>query len=147
MKVILTKDIPSIGKARELKTVKTGYALNYLFPNGLAMEATKENIKKLEDILAEEKAKEEALRKEAEENKKLLEGKNITVKTKIGPDGKLYGAITSKDVADYIKENTSLEIDKRKIVMDNIKTIGTYSVIIKLYPKVEAKINVDIQGE
>lgn len=147
MKVILKADVPSIGKKRDIKDVKSGYFQNYLAPKGLAMEASKENIAMLEKELEDERIREEELRKEAIVLKEKIEKLEIKLKAKLGPDGKIYGSITSKDVAGIIEKEIGCQIDKRKVNLDNIKTIGIHVANIKLHPKVEAKVSIDVESE
>lgn len=147
MKVILLEDVKSIGKAREIKEVKTGYAKNYLIKNSLAIEATKANIAKIEEDIKIEKENREKLLASAKVNKDKLEKLNISVEVKSGPGGRLYGAITAIDISNAIKTQGNIDIDKRKIIMDNIKDAGKHQVKIKLFEDVEAKINLDVIGK
>lgn len=146
MKVILLKDIAGVGKQRQILDVKSGYANNFLFAKGLAVVANDENMKKLNDEIAAQKALEAQIKQEAVDVKNLINDKSVTLKAKSGPDGKLYGAVTSKDICEAINQNLNVDIDKRKVVSDNIKTTGTYTVKIKLHPEVEAQVNVIIES-
>lgn len=147
MQVILKKDIKGTGKAGDIVNVSDGYARNKLIPSGQAVEATEANKRaiarekaNLAQKIAEEKAAAEALAK-------ILEQKPIIVKTKVGEGGKLFGSITSMDIAVAIKEQTGNEVDKKKIVLEKpIKEIGTSKIDIKLYQDVTAKIEVRIEG-
>lgn len=147
MQVILKKDIKGTGKAGDIVNVSDGYARNKLIPSGQAVEATEANKRaiarekaNLAQKIAEEKTAAEALVKK-------LEQKPIIVKTKVGEGGKLFGSITSMDIAVAIKEQTGNEVDKKKIVLSKpIKEIGTSKVEIKLYQDVTAKIDVRIEG-
>lgn len=145
MKVILLKDVDGIGKIRQVVDVKSGYATNFLFPNNLAAKATPENMKKLEKELAEIAAEEARIKAEAVKIKDQLNGKTVKLEAKGGPEGKLYGAVTSQDIADAIEKETGIKTDKRKIVFSTIKQTGSYPVKVKLHPEVEASITVDIQ--
>ncbi len=148
MKVILLEDVKNVGKARDIKDVKPGYGQNYLIRNGLALEATKENMDKLNAQLAEEKANEEKLKAEAIKNKDILEKTSFVIKSKLGPDGRLYGAITNKEVGKTILDQTKIDLDKRKIVIkENIKVAGSHSITIKLYKDVDANITLVVKGE
>lgn len=147
MKVILLEDIKGIGKRREIKNVKTGYANNFLLKNKKAVEATKANIDKLEEEIRLEKENREKLIEEAKKSKEKLEKIRVDLKTKTGPDGKLYGSVTSMDVSVAIKDASGIEIDKRKIVMDNIKTKGEHKIKIKLFEDVEANVLINVLGE
>jgi large subunit ribosomal protein L9 len=104
-------------------------------------------MKKLNDELAAQKALEAQIKQEAAEIKTLIDNKSVTLKAKSGPDGKLYGAVTSKDISEAVNQSLNVDIDKRKVVSDNIKTTGAYTVKIKLHPEVEAQVNVVIENE
>ena len=144
MKVILLEDVRGSGKAGDVVNVSDGYARNMLIPKGLAMEATPQNLKQLE------KKKEAMARKFAEDKaqaleiKKKLEETSVTVKAKAGENGKVFGSITSKDIADALNE-MGYEIDKKKIQLESpIKTTGTTEVTIKLFTEVTGKIKVNV---
>ena len=145
MKVILLKDVPNVGKQQQVLNVKAGYANNFLFAKKLAVPATDANMKELNEQIAKQKAILAQIKKEAEEQKNILEGKMITVKASCGPDGKLYGAVTNKDVAEALKDAFKVDIDKRKIIMDSLKNTGTYTAKIKLHAEVETTINVNVE--
>ena len=148
MKVVLLADVKGHGKKDEVVEASDGYARNYLIPRGLAKEATK-------GALSEVKGKNEAkaYHKEqellaAKETAKKLEGAKVTIKSKAGENGRLFGKITNQNVADAIKYQLHVVIDKRKIVLpDGIKNIGSQSVEIKIYPEVSAKITVETVAE
>ena len=144
MKVILLQDVKKIGKKGDVIEASDGYARNFLFPRKLAQEANDSNMhilnNKKENERKEKLAQLEAAQKLAGE----LKGKEITIKAKTGESGKLFGAITSKDVAELIKAQYKIEIDKKKIVMDTIKLAGGYEIDVKLYPEVSTKMKVII---
>lgn len=144
MKVILLQDVKNVGKKGDVVNSSDGYARNYLFPRKLAEEATDSNLHVLNAKKETERRKKlaeiEAAQKLAEE----LKGKEIKIEAKSGDNGKLFGAITSKDVAELIKKQYKIEVDKKKVVMDTIKLAGTYDVEIKLYPEVSTKMTVII---
>jgi large subunit ribosomal protein L9 len=145
MKIILKADVKDVGKKGELVNASDGYARNYLFPRNLAMEANEGNIKTLEHQRAKEvKKKGEELQSAKEFAKKLSE-LEVSIKVKTGEHGKLFGSITSKDIADEIKNKHGIEIDKKKIILeDAIKVTGTYEVEVKVYPEVHGKLKVNI---
>ncbi len=147
MKVILLKDIPNVGKQSQVLEVKPGYAHNYLFPKGLAVVANDENMKKLAAEIAAQKANEALIKQNAADLKKVIDEKAVTVSAKSGPDGKLYGAVTAKDIAEAIAAALDVEIDKRKILTDAIKTTGRHEIKIKLHPEVESTLYVDDASE
>ncbi|MBR1532331.1 MAG: 50S ribosomal protein L9 [Eubacterium sp.] len=147
MKVILQADVKSLGKKGDLVNASDGYARNFLFPKGLAVEA---NATAMNDFKNKEKAKQfhkaEEL-KAANEVKDRLEGKTVKLTAKAGANGKLFGSVTSKDVAAKIKEEFGENIDKRKITMQDIKAFGTVQADIKIYQGVTAKIFVQVSEE
>ena len=144
MKVILLQDVKRVGKKGEVIEASDGYARNFLFPRKLAEEATNANLhilnNKKENERKEKLAQLEAAQKVAAE----LKGKEIKITAKTGENGKLFGAITSKDVAELIKTQYKVEVDKKKIVMDTIKVAGGYEIDVKLYPEVSTKMKVII---
>lgn len=148
MIVILNKDVKGTGKAGDVVKVSDGYARNMLIPKGLATEATQGNIRHLEKqkaIAAEKKAEEKAAaKKQAEKIGKLT----VTIKTKAGDGGKIFGSITSKDIAEGLKSQHSIEVDKKKIQLSSpIKQTGEMSVDIKLYSEVSAELKVKVEAE
>lgn len=148
MKVILLKEVKGLGKEGDLVNSKDGYARNFLFPKNLAIEATPSNLKKWEEKKAqlEEKKKEE--KNEALALKENIEELTVKIKAKGGKGGKLFGSITSLDIANQLNLQHKINIDKRKIdLKDNIKTSGMKEVEIKLYPEISAKLKVDVEVE
>ena len=144
MKVILLVDVESLGKQRQIVDVKSGYANNYLIKNGLALPASEKNIQNLNSEIAAIEAEQLKIKQAAEELKTRIESKNVKISQSGGPDGKLYGSVTSKDIAEAIKEEHDIDVDKRKIVFEAIKSAGTYNVKIKLHPQVETEIFVTV---
>ena len=146
MKVILLKDVKGLGKEGDLVNSKDGYARNFLFPKDLAIEATPGNLKKWEDKnrQLEEKKKEEI--KEANLLKEKIENLTVDIKAKGGSAGKLFGSITSQDIATALNAQHKIDIDKRKIELkDNIKTTGLKEVDVKLYPEISAKLKINVE--
>lgn len=148
MIVILNKDVKGTGKAGDVVKVSDGYARNMLIPKGLATEATQGHIRHLEKqkaIAAEKKAEEKAAaKKQAEKIGKLT----VTIKTKAGDGGKIFGSITSKDIAEGLKSQHGIEVDKKKIQLSSpIKQTGEMSVDIKLYSEVSAELKVKVEAE
>ncbi len=145
MIVILTKDVKGTGKAGEVVKVSDGYARNMLLPKGLAKEATEGNIRNLEKqkAIAEEKREEQKASaiKQAEE----LDRITLTIKSKGGETGKLFGSITSKDISEELLKQQNIKIDKKKIELDNpIKQTGDFQVDIKLFPEVTASLKIKV---
>ena len=142
MKVIFLQDVKGKGKKGEMKEVSDGYARNYLLPRNLATQATADNLNALkikEKAAAAKAAKEKAL---AEENAKKLEGVQVIIRAKAGSSGKLFGAVTSAEIAEALKEQFGIDIEKNKIVQgDPIKTYGSYTVKAKLGYEVSGNVN------
>ena len=147
MKVILTQDMESLGLGGEIVNVAKGYARNYLIPRGMALEATEQNIKLTERQrknieIKRIKAKEEALKV-----KERLSGVSVTIAQKVGEEDKLYGSVTSMDIADRL-EKQGITVDRRRIVLDKpLKTLGEFAVPVKLHPDVTASIKVVVVPE
>ena len=147
MDVILKKDVKGTGKAGDVVKVSDGYARNKLIPGGLAVEATQANKKAIEREKQKAKEKYEADRATAQELANSFQDKIVVVKTKVGDNGRLFGAITSKDIAEAIKEQTGKEVDKRNIVLDKpIKETGVETIEIKLFQDIRAKVVLKIEG-
>lgn len=145
MKVILLKDIKGTGKKGEIITVSDGHARNYLFPRNLAEPATQGNVKVLKKKKEAKAREEQELLEAAKALAEKLEGIGLVLKSKAGEGGRLFGSITSMDVAKELKETHGLTVDKRKIQMDgHIKEMGEHAVEIKLHPEVTAKVKVTV---
>lgn len=144
MKVILLQDVKKLGKKGDVINSSDGYARNYLFPRKLAEEATDSNLHILNNKNEKERKQKLAEVEAAQKLASELKGKEITIKAKTGDSGKLFGAITSKDVAELIKAQYKVEVDKKKIVMDTIKLAGVHEIDVKLYPEVSTKMKLVI---
>lgn len=146
MKVILLKDVKGTGKKGEIKEVSDGYARNFLLKKDVAVEANQANMKELDE---KSKSKERKALIEYEEAVllgKQMENVNIQIEVKSGEGGRLFGSITSKEIAEQLKKQKNIDIDKRKILMDEpIRTLGSTLVEIKLHQKVTTKIRVDVK--
>ena len=147
MKVILQKDVKGSGKKGDIVNVADGYAKNYLLKNGLAIVANNSA-----SLINASQKQADAYHKEQErlrcvELGKQIENKTIVVKVKCGENGKLFGAITGKEIAEAFKNNMNILIDKHKIILDGaIKTVGEQSVTIKLHPTVSVKFNLKVEA-
>lgn len=144
MKAVLLQDVKGTGKKGELVNVSDGYGRNYLFPRGLAKEA---NAQVMNEIKSAEESRKYHIAKETEEARKVAEsvsGKTLKLTAKSGQGGKLFGAVTSKEVADELKRSFHVDVEKKKIVMDDIKAYGTYECELKLYSGVSTKIYVSV---
>ncbi len=147
MKVILLADVKGTGKKEEIVNVSDGYARNFLFPKKLAVESTPGAAKEIERKKAAERAREMERRAEAEKKAGLLRGKVITVTAKCGAQGRLYGSVTGQEIADALKKQYQVDVDKRKIdLSDAIRTVGETEVVVKLYPEISAKMTVRVTG-
>ncbi len=147
MKVILLKDVKGLGKARDIKEVSDGYARNCLIKQGLAEEATAVKVNSLNIKKgAEEYHRQEEI-KALKEQASKLNGSSVTLKIKCGENGKIFGSVTTKEIADAINE-LGFNVDKKKILLkDAIKNIGEYTVEVKFLPEVLAKVKVIVIGE
>lgn len=145
MIVILNRDVKGTGKAGDVVKVSDGYARNMLLPKGYATEATDGNIRNLEKqkaLLAQKKAEEKAAAEKLAED---LKDKKVVIKTKAGEGGKLFGSITSKDIADAAGKQLNLKLDKKKIQLSSpIRSLGRFDIDIKLYPEVVGVLTVEI---
>lgn len=144
MEVILKQDVKGLGKAGEKVKASDGYARNFLFPKGLAVEANAQAMTEYRNQEASKQHKIDVEVATANENKKKLDGKTVKLTAKAGQNGKLFGSVTSKDIAAALKQQLSVDIDKRKIAVAEIKNFGTYTAEIKLYPNISASINVEV---
>lgn len=144
MKVILLQDIKGVGKKDQIINASDGYAKNFLIPKKMAVEATKVNMNRLERQHADAAAKAQAELEEAQKLGKEIEEKIINIKVKVGNNGKLFGAVTNKEVASALKEQFNIDIDKKKIVVEPIKAVGDSEAAIKLHPQVTAKLKISV---
>ena len=148
MKLILLEDVKGVGKKGDVLNKNDGYALNFLIPKKLAVEATKSNINDLE---LKKKADERRKKEEYEEAKELgekLKDKIVKVSVKAGENGKVFGSVTNKEISAALLQQTGIDIDKKKITFnDPIKMVGRRTVKVKLHPKVTVELTVEIAGE
>lgn len=144
MKVVLIKDVKGKGKAGDIVNVNDGYAANYLIPNGLAVVGNAGNVNQAQNKKQADNYKQEQIKLQARENAKLINGKEVTISVKIGDNGKLFGSVTAKEVAEEISK-LGVEVEKKKVELnDNIKNVGKYNVKVKLHPEVSAKCVVNV---
>ena len=147
MKVILLQDVKDLGKKDSVVNVSDGYARNFLFPRKVAIEASEGGLKTIADknnSVVNKKNNEVQAAKELAEKISKIE---VSIKAKTGDKGKLFGSITNKDIAEIIKSKHKIEIDKKKIVLnDSIKTVGTYEAEIKVYPEISAKVKIIVSA-
>ena len=138
MKVVLLQDVKGLGKKGELVNTSDGYARNFLFPRKLAMEANSQAMSELKNREAAEKHRIDMEIAAAKASAEKLEGRTVRLTAEAGANGKLFGSVTPKDVAAAIAQQFSIELDKRKVVVEDIKAFGTYPVEVKLYNGISA---------
>ena len=147
MKLILQQEVKKLGKKGDVIEVSEGYARNYLLPQKLAIPATNANINVIQQHKASEDRKQQRVVDEAKMLAAQLTKVEVTLGVKIGEGGKLFGSVTSKDIADALLAQHKLEMDKRKIELKEvIKSLGTYPVTIKIHPEVSTQIQVHVVG-
>jgi large subunit ribosomal protein L9 len=146
MKVILAEDVKELGKKNQLVDVSEGYARNFLFKKKLAIMADAKNVNIMKDKMQSDNSRKERDLIEANILKSKLADKSVDIFVRAGENGRLFGSITSQDIADAIKQQLKSDIDKRKIILpDSIKNIGTTAVIIKIHSEVSINMNVNVK--
>lgn len=144
MKVVLKQDVKGLGKKGELVNASDGYARNFLFPKNLAVEANAQNMTELKNREQAEKYKIETDTAAAKKAAAEISGKTIVITAKAGANGKLFGSVTAKEIAEKIEKDFGIKTDKRKISVEDIKQFGTFEFEIKLYTGVSAKLFVRV---
>lgn len=144
MEVILKADVKGLGKKGEKVKASDGYARNFLFPKGLAVEANAQSLTELRNREQSNQHKIDLEIAAANDSKSKINGKTVKLTAKAGKSGRLFGSVTSKDVAAEIKKQYAVEVDKRKITMDDIKSFGSYKIEIKLYQGISAEMTVSV---
>jgi large subunit ribosomal protein L9 len=142
MDVILKADVKGLGKKGEKVKASDGYARNFLFPKGLAVEANAQSLTELRNREQSNQHKIDVEIAAANESKAKLQGKIVKITAKAGNNGKLFGSVTSKEVAAEIAKQYGIKVDKRKITMDDIKNFGSYKIEVKLYTNIVAEMTV-----
>lgn len=138
MKVILNQDVKNLGKKGEMVSTSDGYARNFLFPRKLAVEANAQAMTELKNREASQNHKIEVEKAAANEAASKIKGKTVKITAKAGQSGKLFGSVTAKEIAETVKKQFSIDIDKRKISVDDIKTFGTFPAQAKFYQGITA---------
>ncbi len=147
MKVILLKDIKGTGKKDQILEVSDGFGRNYLLPRKLAVEATSEALNSIEKSKSAAKHREDVKKNDAETAARELKGKTVTVKVRAGENGRLYGSITTQEIADALKAQHGVELDKRKIELDEkVTSVGQTTITLKMYAGVATKMNLVIEA-
>ena len=145
VQVVLTESISSLGKDGDIVDVAPGYARNFLFPTGKAVNVTPSVLKQIERKKEKEKIASEKIKKEALDFKTALKTiGRFSIKKQVGEDGVLFGTVTNGDVAEAIKTSTKKDIDRRNIQVPDIHTLGSYTVQIKLHQEVSAEVNIEV---
>lgn len=145
MKVIFLQDVKGSGKKGELKNVADGYARNMLLPKGYAVEATPENMNKLEGAQASAQHKIDVDIQAAKDAAAKIKGKKVEIVAKAGSNGKLFGSVTAANVADALSQQLGVKVDKKKIVLStDIKNFGSYTATVKLYNGIAETIDVEV---
>ena len=145
MKVIFLQDVKGSGKKGELKNVSDGYARNMLLPKGFAVEATPENMNKLEGAQASAQHKIDVDIQAAKDSAAKIKGKKVEIVAKAGSNGKLFGSVTAANISDALAEQFGVKVDKKKIVLStDIKNFGSYTATVKLYNGISETIDVEV---
>ena len=144
MKVILKQDVKGLGKKGELVNASDGYARNFLFPRDFAIPADAQNMTELKNAEQAKNHKIETEKAAAQASADKIANKTIKITAKAGQGGKLFGSVTAKEIAEQIKKEYNINVDKRKITVDDIKTFGTYEAEVKLYNGIIAKLKVQV---
>lgn len=148
MKVILNQTVKNLGKEGDVKEVADGYARNYLIPQGLAREATNTILKETQEKKVREQKQKDKEKARAEQIKEQLDGKTIEIKAKTGGGDKLFGAVTAREISDVLRQTMQVDVDKKKIdLADPIKHLGQYRVKLKIYPSIQAELNIIVVAE
>ncbi len=147
MKVILLQDVKSVGKKGEVVNASDGYARNFLFPKKLAQEANDVNMHILNKKNEADRKKKLAEIEEAQKVANELKDKEVIIYAKSGDNGRLFGVRTTKDISQEMEKQLNITIDKKKIIVNTIKTMGLYDVEVKLYPEISTKIKVIIKEQ
>ncbi|GLR18556.1 50S ribosomal protein L9 [Portibacter lacus] len=145
MNIILLTDIDNLGDKHSIVTVKNGYGRNYLIPRGLGLIANAQNKGKLNDIIAKEEAERAARLSEFQEIAQKLKDVTLTIPAKSGTSGKIFGSVTNLQIANKLKEEQDVDVERRRIVLpEDIKTLGKYTAVLNLHPQVDAKVDFEV---
>ena len=145
MKVLLLQDVRAQGKKGDVVTVSDGYARNFLFPKGLAREASATNLNAIENAKAAQKHREDVERAKAEETRKALAGKAIKIVARGAEGGKLYGSVTAQEIADELFKQYGVKVEKRRIDVANIRNAGDFTVSVWLYAGITAEMTAKVE--
>ncbi len=148
MKVILEQDFKKLGKKGDIVEASEGYARNYLFPHGIAIEATKANM----NVALAKKGSAERKKQQDKDEAVLMAAQlkkvEVTLRVRVGENGKLFGSVTGKDIAEVLKKEHNIDIDRRKIELkEDVKRLGDYDVVVKVHPSITSSIKVHVVAE
>lgn len=148
MDIILLKDMDKLGDKHTIVSVKPGYGRNYLIPQGVGVVANATNRKKLDTLIAEEEAKEAARLEDYRVLAQQMEGKTLKIGVKAGTSGKIFGSVTNVQVAQALKDQLGLDVERKKIVLpEEVKDLGTYQATVNLHKEVSTKIDFELIAE
>ncbi len=147
MDVILKNDVKGLGKKGEKVSVSEGYARNFLFPRGLAAEINAQLMSELKNKQSSEQFKADEELKAAKKNAEKINGQTVVLTAKGGANGKLFGSVTAKEIAQFVAQKYAVKVDKRKITVEDIKSFGTYNAQIRLHPQVTADFKVQVKEQ
>lgn len=147
MEVLLKSDVKGLGKKGEKVSVSEGYARNFLFPRGLAAEMNAQLMAELKNKQSSEQFRADEELKAAKEHAAKINGQTVVIKAKGGTNGRLFGSVTAKEIAQLVSTKFGVKVDKRKITVDDIKAFGTYNTQVRLHPQVTADFKVQVVEE
>ncbi|MFK8008104.1 MAG: 50S ribosomal protein L9 [Saprospiraceae bacterium] len=147
MDIILLADLDKVGDKHEVVTVKNGYGRNYLIPQGLALIANATNMKKLDDLKAKEDAAEAAKVDVYKDIATKLEGKTLNIGAKAGTSGKIFGSVTTIQIVQALKEQFDVEVLRKRVSLEDIKEVGTYTATLNLHPEVVVELPIEVAAE
>ncbi len=148
MKIILKKDVDNVGEAHEVVEVADGYAKNYLIPQGMAVKATKGNLHDLRQRIESSERQRQRRLDEAQETAETIDGYTLIIPRRAGDEGRLFGSVTNRDIAQGLNEELDVDVHARQIRLEEpIRSLGTYQISIGLYRDVEAHLQVEVLAE
>lgn len=145
MKVILVKDVDNLGRTGDVKDVAAGYARNFLLRRGLVVPATEGQMKRLDILRAQRRKEDDRRLTEAEQLAQRISALTVTIPARVGEQGRLFGSVTSQDIADAFMQQHAIEVDRRDLALDDpIRTLGSHSVDLRLGGQVHAQVKVEV---
>ena len=144
MKIVLRSDVPNLGRKGDLVDVADGYARNYLVPRGLAIQASRGVSRQAESMRRARQVRDTKEREGAEATARQLEARRVEIPARAGEGGRLFGSVTAVDVAEAVEAQTGIHLDRRRLHLDPIKTLGVHEVAVRLHPEVEVTVTVEV---